>query len=250
MPLLKLIPRLRKVAVIVALVGCCTVTFLALRFARNLYAEVQQTRLDPLGLRAARFDSSIDRPLVVFYGDSRASEWPEPSWGVGRTLNRGIAAQTTEQVLWRFEQSFSQLSPRVIVIQVGINDLKTIPLFPDRASAIVSRSKENLSALVARARERCELVVVCTVIPTGEIELLRKPVWSEKVNAAVVSVNEHILSLTSSRVLVFNITNVVVGHDGKLIEEFQRDFLHLSPSGYAALNRSLGELLTPWMVEK
>lgn len=39
-------------------------------------------------------------------------------------------AQTSAQVVWRFAEHIAPLQPDKIILQVGINDLKTIPLFP------------------------------------------------------------------------------------------------------------------------
>jgi len=65
---------------------------------------------------------------VVFFGDSRAYDWPAPSGLEGlEFVNRGIGNQTTAQVLGRFEAHIAPLHPQVVVLQVGINDLKLIP---------------------------------------------------------------------------------------------------------------------------
>ena len=53
------------------------------------------------------------------------------SWGEGKAkffpgkpyLNRGIAGQTTPQMLVRFRQDVIALKPKVVVIQAGTNDL-------------------------------------------------------------------------------------------------------------------------------
>src|SRR6267154_6730960 len=63
---------------------------------------------------------------VVFLGDEITEQW-----GRGNTrffpgkpyLNRGIAGQTTPQMLVRFRQDVISLRPKVVVILAGTNDL-------------------------------------------------------------------------------------------------------------------------------
>src|SRR5262249_19080912 len=63
---------------------------------------------------------------VVFIGDQITERW-----GQGKArffpgkpyFNRGIAEQTTAQMLVRFRQDVIALKPRVVVIQGGTNDL-------------------------------------------------------------------------------------------------------------------------------
>src|ERR1700716_2665480 len=75
---------------------------------RKAMAEHAAVRLDPLGL--SFFPVGADSTLapsehrVVFFGDSRAQNWPAPG-GLSRMqfINRGIGHQTTAQVLERFD---------------------------------------------------------------------------------------------------------------------------------------------------
>ncbi len=76
-------------------------------------------------------DSEIGAPRpgevrVIFLGDQITEFWPRIA---GRFfpgtsyLNRGIAGQTTAQMLVRFRQDVIALKPRVVVIQGGSNDI-------------------------------------------------------------------------------------------------------------------------------
>ncbi len=63
---------------------------------------------------------------VVFLGDEITERWGE-SWSkffAGKPyINRGIARQTTPQLLVRFRQDVIELKPKVVVILAGANDL-------------------------------------------------------------------------------------------------------------------------------
>src|SRR5260370_41912717 len=63
---------------------------------------------------------------VVFLGDDVTELWGQGSakFFPGKPyLNRGIAQQTTAQMLVRFHQDVVALKPKVVVIQAGMNDL-------------------------------------------------------------------------------------------------------------------------------
>jgi lysophospholipase L1-like esterase len=60
---------------------------------------------------------------VVFIGDDTTANWSK-TFFVGKPyLNRGIARQSTPQLLVRFRQDVISLKPKVVVIQGGMNDL-------------------------------------------------------------------------------------------------------------------------------
>ena len=105
-------------------------------------------------------------------------------------VNRGIGAQTTAQVLGRFTQDVAPLTADIAVIQVGINDLKALPLFPEERASIVQNTKDNIMKLVqlslaAGARR----VMLTTIFPLGEIPWERRLVWSDDVAVAIDEVN-------------------------------------------------------------
>ena len=63
---------------------------------------------------------------VVFLGDDVTELWGQGSakFFPGKPyVNRGIARQTTAQMLVRFHQDAVALKPKVVVIQAGMNDL-------------------------------------------------------------------------------------------------------------------------------
>jgi lysophospholipase L1-like esterase len=209
------------------------------------YRELNRVRLDPLGLSVyagedARAPAPAGLPIVVFYGDSRAAEWTPPEDVTGVTIvNRGIGAQTTAQVLGRFAQDIAPLKPQKVVIQAGINDLKTLPLFPDEAATIIQNTKDNLAQVVQQSLDTgAEQVILTTVFPIGDIPLERQLVWSPAVDD-----NAFISSLASDRVRIMETAPILAGEDGMIAEGFSRDALHLNEQGYAALNRQLAVIL-------
>jgi hypothetical protein len=89
---------------------------------RNYYTLLYAVELDPLGLSVFKdVESSqkqADQQTVVFYGDSRAAQWPAPAMEGFTFLDRAIGNQTTAQVLLRFHEHLTPLQPDIVVLQV------------------------------------------------------------------------------------------------------------------------------------
>lgn len=220
-------------------------SLLVFRKANSFYQELNAVRLDPLGLRRIHVPSGVSAPAMVFYGDSRMSQWPQPPWLAEPVVNLGISGQTTRQILDRFDVHLAPLRPKVVVIHAGINDLKTIPLFPDDEERIIADCSANLRQMVERSRALGAKVVISTICPAGKLPLYRRPFWSDRVDAAIREVNQSIKSFASDGVIVLDTAAVLTDGSGKLVPAYSRDFLHLSAEGYARLNEALRECVKP-----
>src|SRR5215831_18314594 len=72
---------------------------------------------------------AADADRVVFFGDQITEAWGRSAgrFFPGKPyLNRGIAGQTTAQMLVRFRQDVIALKPKVVVVQAGTNDLASL----------------------------------------------------------------------------------------------------------------------------
>jgi lysophospholipase L1-like esterase len=232
---------------LLALAASVACNALLYRQANLNYQQLAEVQLDPYGLRRPDFPpespdaASQGLPVAVFFGDSRARDWPAPHVPGYRFVNRGIGGQTTEQVRGRFEAHVAPLSPRVVVVQAGINDLKAIPLLPHRRDEIVAGCKANLREVVRRAGDGAATVIVTTIIPPGPVPLERRPVWSPEVERAVEEVNADLRGLASGRVIVLDAWKLLED-GGRLRDGYGRDTLHLNARGYEVLNGGLEDI--------
>lgn len=215
--------------------------------AKQYYLQLNASHLDPLGLSVfADKSATLQPPVVVFFGDSRAAQWTAPNQVKNVTfINRGIGNQTTAQILGRFQAHVTPLHPQIIVLQAGINDLKTIPLFPDEKKTIIQNCKANLRQIVDISLATGAQVIVTTIFPLGKLPIERRPFWSEDVKIAIDDVNTFIETLASDRVTIFDTSKVLANSAGIVYPQYSRDFLHLNPTGYDALNEAIYELLVP-----
>jgi lysophospholipase L1-like esterase len=100
---------------------------------------------------------------VVFLGDEITENWGqgEAKFFPGKPyLNRGIARQTTPQMLVRFRQDVISLKPKVVVIQAGSNDIAGV------AGPITeAMAAENFMSMVELAKAHGIRVVLASVTP-------------------------------------------------------------------------------------
>jgi len=213
----------------------------ALRFEEQAAA----IRLDPGGHKVfAGAPSPVDPlPVLVLFGDSRAAMWNSPSPVPFRVVNRGIGYQTTAQIRMRVESDVTRLHPAAVVLEAGVNDLKTIALFPDQRAEIVADCEANLRAIVEACRVAGATVVVVSVFDIGDVALWRRPFWSDDVRAAVREVNAFLAGLAGDRVVLFDANAILDGDHGSIRPAYQIDYLHLTQDGYDALNGGLAPLL-------
>ena len=229
-------------ALLAALIASVVANIYLLNRANGYYMELNAVRLDPLGLEAYSVPDSLPvGRLLVLYGDSRAAQWPSPVVDDLTVLNRGIGAQTTAQALGRFEAHIAPLQPDIILLQIGVNDLKTIPLFPAQADAIIRTTQTHIADMVQRSQALGATVIVSTIFPVGEAPLLRRPYWSPAVAAAVDEVNAYLHTLAG--VIVLDAYTLLADTSGLLNPAYAVDELHLSAAGYARLNAALLPLL-------
>src|ERR1044071_4190563 len=100
---------------------------------------------------------------VVFLGDQVTENWGQGSakFFPGKPyLNRGIADQTSPQMLVRFRQDVISLHPKVVVIEAGTNDIASVT-GPSTEGMIA----ENFTSMVELAKVNGIRVVLASVLP-------------------------------------------------------------------------------------
>ncbi|MDH5649528.1 MAG: GDSL-type esterase/lipase family protein [Gammaproteobacteria bacterium] len=244
------IKPLSIIIIAVILMSSLTLNIVLYHQAHKYFVEVNNIRLDPLGTELYETpdlpDSNIKKEItrVVFLGDSRALQWPVPAHL--RELiffNRGIAAQTSAQVLGRYDRHILPLRPDILVIQVCINDLKTIPLFKHLKQRIVDSCKANINEIVEKSINSGAKIILTTIFPLGDIPMRRRIFWSSEVESAIQDVNHYIASLKKANVRIYDAASILVDQNGSVRADYQADFLHINEKGYIALNKHLRNIL-------
>lgn len=97
---------------------------------------------------------------VVFLGDDITDFWGQGFFAGKPYLNRGIARQTTPQMLVRFRQDVIALDPAVVVIQAGANDIARLT-GPGTQGMMI----ENFQSMTELAQLHGIKVVLASILP-------------------------------------------------------------------------------------
>ena len=215
-----------------------------------VYLSLYATSLNPLSIQRYSQEkipqtTTENKPKVVLFGDSRAVGWAKPELPEFQFINRGVGGQTSAQVLLRFDQHVAVLNPDIIIIQVGINDLRMLPRSPNTREDIVENCQQNIGQIVQKARKIGAKVIVTTIFPLGEgnIPWQQRAFWPSihRLKQDIDRVNDYIKTIEQDAV-IFDAYELLKTQ-GENYPKYYRDLLHLNGRGYKFLNQHLSELL-------
>jgi lysophospholipase L1-like esterase len=175
--------------------------------------------------QAARGDAE-----VVLLGDSLTHCWElhrnlwEERFGAHRTINLGIGGDRTQQVLWRIEKgTLDGLSPRLVVILIGINNVVY-----DYRNFGAARIAQGIRQVVRAVQAKCPRakVLLLGIFPTGNDS---KDPW----RIPIREINALSAQLDDGRMVRFlDIGKHFLREDGSMIEGVSPDGVHLTLKGY------------------
>lgn len=102
---------------------------------------------------------------VVFIGNSITDAWARyfPAHFPGKPyIGRGISGHTSPQLLVRFQQDVVSLSPAVVVIMAGTNDIGG-----NTGPSTLSMVEDNIRSMTEIAQANGIRVVLCSVLPAS-----------------------------------------------------------------------------------
>jgi len=129
--------------------------------------------------------------LVAFMGDSITFQWDLTQYDSGPTLNFGVDANTTVQMLQRFGYVIAS-APGIVVILGGINDLVE---YKDGVSTAAPDVK-SIQTMAAMAQAAGIRVILCSVTPTHFSSITAPELASLPV--AVDDFNQKLLALAQA----------------------------------------------------
>ena len=166
---------------------------------------------------------------VVFIGDSITEFWGKksPFFPGEPYLNRGIAGQTTAQMLVRFRQDVIDLKPAVAIIQGGLADIAGFT------------GPSSLEEIESNLRSMAELASFNQIIPVlvGEPPAADYPGRTGPEPATqIVALNQWVAAYCASSGFIFlDYYSALVGSNGQMKEGVSDDGVHPNESGYAIL---------------
>ena len=166
---------------------------------------------------------------VVFLGDSITEFWGKksPFFPGEPYLNRGVAGQTTAQMLIRFRQDVIDLKPAAVIIQGGLADIAGFT-----GPSSLAEIQNNLRSMAELASLNGISPILVGIPPAADYPGRTGPEPATQ----VVALNKWIASYcASSRFTFLDYHSALVGSHGQMKEGVSDDGVHPNEKGYALL---------------
>jgi lysophospholipase L1-like esterase len=169
---------------------------------------------------------------AIFFGDQVTDFWgrrsgqffPGKPW-----LNRGIAGQTTDQMLIRFRQDVISLSPKVVVILAGLNDIAGL-----HGSSTEEMILDNLVSMAELAKANGVRVVLASLTPV--CNCFGKNAARERWQERIAEANELIEEYCSKSGATYLDYYAAMSREGELKKELTGDGVLPNEAGYALMS--------------
>ena len=166
---------------------------------------------------------------VVMIGDSITEFWRTENpelFGEG-VVNRGIAGQTSAQILVRFQQDAVALRPGIVHIMAGLNDIagNTGRISPEDY-------QNNIAAMIDMARANGMTVVLGSITPA------RNFFWRKGIDPSrrIVELNRWLAETARARGLIYaDYHSVLADRNGYFKAEYDADGSHPTGAGFDAM---------------
>ena len=183
--------------------------------------------------------------LIVFMGNSITNNWfsIRPDFFVDKSyVNRGISGQTTPQMLLRFRQDVINLTPSVVVILAGINDIagNTGPI-------TIEMIADNITSMVELAKINNIKVVLCSVLPAFDFP------WRQGLEPAekIIKLNALLKSYAKKNNLVYvDYFTAMADQSNGLKKELGNDGVHPNAKGYSIMEPLLESAIAKIIIQK
>lgn len=166
---------------------------------------------------------------VVFLGDSITEFWSrKPAFFPGKPyLNRGIAGQTTTQMLVRFRQDVIDLKPAVVIIQGGLADIAGFA-----GPSSLEEIESNLRSMAELASFNHISPILVGAPPAADYPGRAGP----EPAAQIVALNRRVARYCASSGFIFlDYYSALVGSSGQMKAGVSDDGVHPNEKGYATL---------------
>jgi lysophospholipase L1-like esterase len=161
-------------------------------------------------------------------------------------IDAGFPGITSAQLAGGCDRILKDTHPKIVVVQVGINDLKLIGVRPQWREMIVGNCVSNVLSIVDQSKQSGARVIVTAIWPTGRPTLLRRFVWNDQVDAAVEETNSRLksaLARDANAVVVDIFREMTQGLSQEQRWDLYADTLHLKPIVYEQLTHLLARTL-------
>lgn len=195
--------------------------------------------------RYAKENSALPKPRkkekrVIFMGNSITEGWVRTHpdfFKANGYIGRGISGQTSYQFLLRFREDVIKLSPALVVINAGTNDV---------AENVGPYNEEytfgNIVSMVELAKANKIKVILTSVLPAASFK------WRPAIKDAsqkIQSLNARIEAYAKANKIPYaNYYQAMVqGENGALNSQYTKDGVHPTSEGYDVMESIIKEII-------
>jgi lysophospholipase L1-like esterase/acetyl esterase/lipase len=189
---------------------------------------------------------STGKTRVVLTGDSITDGWVGTSTDFFESNNyvgRGISGQTSPQTLLRFRQDVLDLRPKLVVINIGINDIAE-----NTGDYIPEFTLDNYRSMIEIAKANKIKVILASVLPAYSFP------WRPEIKdipAKVIVLNEGIKKLaTEYGVSYLDYFNTLKDERNGLSKEMAEDGVHPTKACYAIMEKMVKAAIDKELAKK
>lgn len=189
----------------------------------------------------ALLNESFDTNRVIFIGNSITKHWllfDSEFFTSHKYINRGIIAQATPQILGRFQEDVINLSPRIVVIEGGTNDIAENTGKYDEGFTL-----NNIITMVELAHVNNIKVILGSLLPAVAYD------WNMKVEGVpekIKSLNKRIKEYADNNNIIYvdYYSPLVDGESSAFNPKYSEDGVHPNGSGYLVMKPLVQDAIT------
>lgn len=182
---------------------------------------------------------------VVFMGNSITEGWLalRPGFFANKAyVNRGISGQTTPQMLLRFRQDVINLTPSVVVILAGVNDIAG-----NTGPSTIEMITNNIISMAELAKANNIKVILCSVLPAFEFPWRKELKPAEK----VVKLNRVLKTYANKNNFMYvDYFAAMADESNGLKKELGDDGIHPNITGYLIMEPLVENAIKKILIKK
>ncbi len=160
-------------------------------------------------------------------GDSRIAQ---ENWSVlldrNDVKNEAFGGAITQQILWNLERGQLNSEPKIVILEGGINDLL--------AGVPPLRVYENYLKMFEILRAKKIKIIIQSIIYTTD---------NQEFNINILKFNSKLKDYCTTQKIVWLNMNEQLSQDGKLLERYSSDGIHLNKEAYQIWATKINEKL-------
>jgi lysophospholipase L1-like esterase len=169
---------------------------------------------------------------VVFMGNSITQGWKDTHpefFQKNPYLDRGISGQTTPQMLLRFRQDVISLSPKVVVILAGTNDIAG-----NTGPSTLEMIRDNIASMAELAKANGIQPIICSVLPAYDYP------WHHGLepNIKIPQLNVLLKAYAQKKGFIYmDYFSAMAQPNNGMIAEYTYDGVHCTSKGYDVMEK-------------